>query len=102
MLQAAAPCARSGGALTYATCSPLIQEDEAVIQAFLASEEGSAFEVASIEAAPGLAAAGEAGRDLIMQGVQADGTWRATGAFGSDCHFAARLIKEQKGLPPTL
>lgn len=95
LLRAAASHVRLGGALIYATCSPLLQEDEAVVQAFLSSEEGSRFRVDRIGRAPGLAVAGDTGRALILEGVQSDGCWRSTGALGSDYHFAVRLIRRK-------
>ena len=95
LLAAASSRVRLGGALVYATCSPLIQEDEAVVQAFLSSEAGSAFRVDRIERAPGLAVAGDTGRALILEGVRSDGCWRSTGALGSDYHFAVRLIRRR-------
>lgn len=96
LLAAVAPRVRLGGALTYATCSPLIQEDEGVLQGFLASETGRAFEIDRIESACGLAAAGDAGRALILEGAGESGCWRSTGALGSDYHFAARLIRRSR------
>ncbi len=53
-----------GGTLVYATCSILVEEDEGVVEAFLASEAGHGFE-------------------LISQ--------RRTLRPGSDTHFHARL-----------
>ena len=95
LLAAASSRVRLGGALVYATCSPLIQEDEAVVQAFLSSEVGKAFRVDRIERAPGLAVAGDTGKALILEGVRSDGCWRSTGALGSDYHFAVRLIRRR-------
>ena len=95
LLLQAASHVRLGGALVYATCSPLVQEDEAVVQAFLSTEEGRAFKVDRIERAPGLAVAGDTGKALILEGVQTDGCWRSTGALGSDHHFAVRLIRRR-------
>lgn len=95
LLTACSTRVRLGGALVYATCSPLIQEDEAVVQAFLNSEAGRAFKVDRIDRAPGLAVAGETGRALILEGVGTDGCWRSTGALGSDYHFAVRLIRRR-------
>ena len=95
LLTACATRVRLGGALVYATCSPLIQENEAVVQAFLSSEAGRAFKVDRIDRAPGLAMAGDTGRALILEGVRSDGCWRSTGALGSDYHFAVRLIRRR-------
>lgn len=95
LLTAASTRVRLGGALVYATCSPLIQEDEAVVQAFLDSEAGRTFKVDRIDRAPGLASAGEAGAALILEGVRSDGCWRSTGALSSDYHFAVRLIRRR-------
>ena len=97
LLAAAAPHVRLGGALVYATCSPLIQEDEGVVQGFLSSQLGQAFKMDRIERAPGLVAAGDTGRSFILEGVQSDGCWRSTGALGSDYHFAVRLIRRRNG-----
>lgn len=95
LLTASSSRVRLGGALVYATCSPLIQEDEAVVQAFLSSEVGRAFKVDRIDRAPGLAVAGETGKALILEGVRSDGCWHSTGALGSDYHFAVRLIRRR-------
>ena len=93
MLAASSSHVRLGGALVYATCSPLIQEDEGVVNAFLSSNLGKGFRVDRIERACGLVAAGDTGRALIKEGIQSDGCWRSTGALGSDYHFAVRLIR---------
>lgn len=52
LLTAAARRVRPGGRLAYATCSLLREEDEAVVRAFLASDEGASFAVCPLEAAP--------------------------------------------------
>lgn len=45
LLKEASTKLAEGGRLTYATCSVFKREDEEVIEAFLASEEGSDFEI---------------------------------------------------------
>ena len=45
MLKEAAGCVRPGGALVYSTCSILKQENQEVVEAFLASDEGALFSV---------------------------------------------------------
>lgn len=52
MLSASAARVRPGGSVAYATCSLLHEEDEDVVEAFLASEEGAAFGVVPFEGAP--------------------------------------------------
>lgn len=52
ILSASARCVRLGGRLAYATCSLLPEEDEGVVQAFLASPEGESFAVDSPAEAP--------------------------------------------------
>ncbi len=47
ILRAAAARVRPGGRLAYSTCSVLREEDEAVVEAFLASPEGAGFTLAS-------------------------------------------------------
>ena len=67
LLRAAAVRVAAGGTLIYATCSVLRVEDEDVVEAFLASEEGAPFVWVDPEA-PGVPAIG-----------------------GPDGHFCARL-----------
>ena len=50
MLKEAAGYVRPGGALVYATCSILRQENQEVVQAFLASEEGELFSIEPAQA----------------------------------------------------
>ena len=69
LLRAAAARVAVGGTLIYATCSVLREEDEDVVEAFLASEEGSRFVWVDPEA-PGMPA-----------------------IEGPDGHFCARLIR---------
>lgn len=47
ILSAAAARVAPGGRLVYATCSVLAEEDEAVVEAFLASPAGAGFELVS-------------------------------------------------------
>ena len=52
MLKSVGPRVAAGGQLTYATCSVLREEDEAVVEAFLASPEGADFEVVPVADVP--------------------------------------------------
>ena len=47
ILRRAATCVAAGGRLAYSTCSVFRQEDEDVVDAFLASSEGADFRLAS-------------------------------------------------------
>ena len=92
---AAASRVSRGGSLVYSTCSPLRQEDEDVIEAFLASDAGQAFSLAPALEAFGLASADDATREFVSRAAQKDGSlcfWQTLG--GGDAHFCARLVRE--------
>lgn len=95
LLTAASARVRKGGALVYSTCSPLVEEDEDVVLEFLQSSAGAAFAIQDVNEAPGVRAAGSQGVSLVAAGTTADGFFRATGAHGSDLHFAARLVRRR-------
>ena len=95
MLQQAAMRVASSGELLYATCSVLKQENEAVINAFLASQQGMHFTLAPVSEAeifshPSFASAAKA-----IKAHESDrGLFQTIPAPASfDGHFCARLIK---------
>jgi 16S rRNA (cytosine967-C5)-methyltransferase len=73
MLKAVARHLAPGGFVLYSTCSVLCEENEQVVEAFLASEEGAGFRMDPIEGAPCL-------RSSLSPN-------------SPDAHFAARLIR---------
>lgn len=94
LLRAAAGRVAPGGALLYATCSVLTEENEDVVSAFLASPEGSAFAVAPATQAPAVAGNPEAA-GFVAGATTGDGFFRTSPALGRpDGHFCARLIRE--------
>lgn len=90
ILQSVAPRVAVGGMLAYATCSVLREEDEQVIQAFLASEAGKGFQVvpaADVPAASDLAAV-----DFMAAHSTPEGFFRTYPEQGGcDGHFCACL-----------
>lgn len=97
LLRAASARVRPGGALVYATCSLLAQENEEVVAAFLASEAGEDFSVCPVLEAPGVVALEERGRELVASCVSAEGMFRSHPRPGSfDGHFCARLIRSTR------
>ena len=73
-----------GGTLFYSTCTVLAEENEAVIEAFLASEAGRGFALRPFTTAV---------PPLFAQSMMADGTFRSHPVVGGpDGHFAARLV----------
>ncbi len=56
LLRAAASRVAEGGELVYATCSVLASENQAVVDAFLASSEGAAFRLVPVHEAQALSA----------------------------------------------
>lgn len=94
ILVAASRKVAAHGTLVYATCSPLYEEDEAVVEAFLATEEGSSFEPEDITES----AAFELLSDVGKQVVQKSQTKTGYAHFGyhpdildADQHFLAKL-----------
>ena len=94
ILVAASGKVAAHGTLVYATCSPLYDEDEAVVEAFLATEEGSSFEPEDITES----AAFELLSDVGKQVVQKSQTKTGYAHFGyhpdildADQHFLAKL-----------
>lgn len=90
MLTAASARVAAGGSLVYATCSVLACENEDVVDAFLASEAGQTFELASVLGAPAIASLG----DSEHLWVNERGMYRSIPcANGADGHFCARLVR---------
>lgn len=97
ILTAAASRVAPGGELLYSTCSILVSEDVEVVQAFLNSEKGSDFRLASVTDAPIASGLRPEEADLLGHMVSADGMFRSSRGtlFGIDCdgHFLARLVR---------
>ena len=87
---------KPAGELIYATCSVLMQENEQVIDAFLHSEEGRLFSLASFSESPAFCK-----ESAVVAYLQAREDGR--GQFQSiplvqsdfDGHFCARLIRRE-------
>lgn len=95
LLTEAARRVAPGGQLLYATCSVLSQENEAVVDAFLASKAGRAFSLVSVSEAPIFKRAEFEVAAAYVRDYESDRgvfqTVPAPGAF--DGHFCARLIR---------
>ena len=92
MLRAASARVRPVGMLAYATCSVVGSENEGVVSAFLASEEGRAFERADILAAPGVTSLPEEARGLLASRITETGSFQSVPEPDSfDGHFCALL-----------
>lgn len=94
MLKSVGPRVAAGGQLTYATCSVLREEDEAVVEAFLASPEGADFEVVPVADVPD--ARNQEAVDL-MAGLSAPQGFLRTYPKQACCdgHFCAVLRKRR-------
>lgn len=92
MLKSVAGHLAPGGQLTYATCSVLRQEDEAVVEAFLSSPEGAGFEV--VCPADAVDARNVDAVDAMSRMSTPEGFFRTYPRQGScDGHFCAVLRK---------
>lgn len=93
LLAAAAAHVAAGGMLLYATCSVMRCENEGVVERFLASEEGSAFQVQPLSGVGLISAHGyEQARRAVHAAEDASGMFQtlpATDAF--DGHFCVCL-----------
>ena len=94
ILVAASGKVAAHGTLVYATCSPLYEEDEAVVEAFLATEDGSSFEPEDITESAAFELLSEMGKQV----VQKSQTKTGYAHFGyhpdildADQHFLAKL-----------
>ena len=98
VLKQAASRVAPGGMLVYATCSVLPAENADVVAAFLASEEGRAFDAEPLSEAPIFRedafrdAGGPGGALRDSRGVLPD---RSPSRGGMDGHFAARLVRSR-------
>lgn len=88
LLSAASSRVAVGGTLAYSTCSPLVQEDERVVSAFLSSDAGRGFERAPmplLDGVQGAATRGAAAGDGSLCFVQRRG--------GPDAHYLSLLVR---------
>ena len=95
LLKAASVRVREYGVLVYSTCSVLRDEDEAVVEAFLESEEGRAFEIEPVSQAYACA-----GNDELQSTVVASQTSKGClltrpVVGGGDGHFCARMTRSR-------
>lgn len=92
LLAAASSQLQFGGLLVYATCSILPEEDERVVEAFLASDAGADYERVSVLAAPGVAALSDEARALVASYVRDDGSFLSLPVLDApDGHFCTLL-----------
>ena len=93
LLKAAASRVASGGVLVYATCSVLCEEDEAVVQAFLASPEGEGFCLQAVGEAPACKQDEQLAQLVFAHQTSAGHFLSMPTSGAEDGHFCARLIK---------
>ena len=94
ILVAASGKVAAHGTLVYATCSPLYEEDEAVVEAFLATEEGSSFEPEDITESAAFELLSDVGKQVVQK-VQTKTGYAHFGyhpdVLDADQHFLAKL-----------
>ena len=93
LLKAAASRVAPGGALVYATCSVLRQEDEDVVDAFLASPEGEGFCLQAVGEAPACVQDEQLAQLVSARHTSAGHFLSMPTSGAEDGHFCARLIK---------
>lgn len=92
MLEAASARVRAGGVLVYATCSLLREENEGVVETFLASDAGRGFSIESALEAPCLPALGEEAVREVESHLTSEGLLRSHPTLaGCDGHFCCRM-----------
>ena len=82
------------GTLVYATCSALYEEDEAVVEAFLATEEGSSFEPEDITESAAFELLSDAGKQVVQKAQTKTGYAHfgyQLDILDADQHFLAKL-----------
>ena len=94
ILVAASGKVAAQGTLVYATCSPLYEEDEAVVEAFLATEEGSSFEPEDITESAAFELLSDAGKRVVQKAQTKTGYAHfgyQPDILDADQHFLAKL-----------
>lgn len=94
ILVAASRKVAAHGTLVYATCSPLYEEDEAVVEAFLATEEGSSFEPEDITKSAAFGLLSGAGKQVVQKAQTKTGYVHFgyhPDVLDADQHFLAKL-----------
>ena len=94
ILVAASRKVAAHGTLVYATCSPLYEEDEAVVEAFLATEEGSSFEPEDITKSAAFELLSDAGKRVVQKAQTKTGYVHFgyhPDVLDADQHFLAKL-----------
>ena len=94
ILVAASGKVAAHGTLVYATCSPLYEEDEAVVEAFLATEEGSSFEPEDITESAAFELLSDAGKQVVQKAQTKTGYAHfgyQPAILDADQHFLAKL-----------
>lgn len=94
ILVAASGKVAAHGTLVYATCSPLYEEDEAVVEAFLATEEGSSFEPEDITESAAFELLSGAGKQVVQKAQTKTGYAHfgyQPDILDADQHFLAKL-----------
>ena len=94
ILVAASGKVAAHGTLVYATCSPLYEEDEAVVEAFLATEEGSSFEPEDITKSAAFELLSDAGKRVVQKAQTKTGYVHFgyhPDVLDADQHFLAKL-----------
>ena len=94
ILVAASGKVAAHGTLVYATCSPLYEEDEAVVEAFLATEEGNSFELEDITESAAFELLSDAGKRVVQKAQTKTGYAHfgyQPDVLDADQHFLAKL-----------